>query len=965
MGRSVLPDSGSPEGKTEHKTHCQGDNGRNSGEGYPTPPHPTKAPPQLSACVCKRRWTLLPHPTPPNQSPTPAQCVCLQANMNVIAPPHPTPPTLARAHVRLKKGGCLRVRTWAKKRVRRWGPDPEFAFNLRCVNQGSSGWDLAHKDSGPQRFKAAEKILTQIFLMPSRWSLLDEVSSQSIGSRTLALSSVWHFATDRPLRMLMLSGAGEVIPKAARNLRCQMCHAWCNLLGMHPTSPTTVPTISTREFLETRFLCGTARGRSIQCGSVVDSFLGRAHRLPCGRLHIECGFYICCRSSCMGSLVRRSLPAWSSPVEVLNEPMGVIHDTLYNHVPDEATWRLGRAERHGAILKLMLLKMLKSLNRTATTAACSAKNRLCNHGGIWISPRRIVRNVFVVQNGCVREPSKAFIGWTPAQLCAELWASSRLPLTLSFWSRAARCTSMILLPFAVASLQACKTTSAGMVPRRWRASRRTSDFQVECGCGWDIEWRQYRWRRSGLQQMRNWWVATVSTRERTSCTKSWRLDASVPQRWMMSRWPWKMLPGPKPIFPKFLLHHLTLLRLRTKMWRRSWDWMHGWRGGCLRMCPCSSSTHPRQRERLRKRMWLKDLRIIFRSPQTCRPRRSRSSSRTWPRPYKAPPTTLQEARVCDQLEEGLMNSSSWLVRRFEPTDPPKATSRDVIRHYIGSSWSWRRWWCDHDCGKGTGTGSYLSERDWVTVRGRDWGVGRVSLGEPRSCRSFSTRFPEGWEPPCLLLEPALVLRGGDAWVWAGPKHRIWPRSKWHACDRGSSTTCALVGHCNAVGAGAAEITSRAAGGGGDQHAAICGVCQYWKTNIIVSGYPCCLQLALTVGWWRPRKTAINVMFTVSKSFLDLCHPRWPTTWRTGSNGLTSVVATILAHTALRRWCWLIFSKSLHSISWSCYRPIESVGMDGKVCRFSGPQNGIGCPHHQGLYNTFWALHSEGSSTTSS
>ena len=116
MGRSVLPDSGSPEGNTEHETHCQEDNEHNSGEGYPnpphptqpkpdpssvrvfaseheryyltlqpkpdpssvrvfaseteryypTPPHPTKARPQLSACVCKRNWTLLPYPTPPH-----------------------------------------------------------------------------------------------------------------------------------------------------------------------------------------------------------------------------------------------------------------------------------------------------------------------------------------------------------------------------------------------------------------------------------------------------------------------------------------------------------------------------------------------------------------------------------------------------------------------------------------------------------------------------------------------------------------------------------------------------------------------------------------------------------------------------------------------------------------------------------------------------------------------------------
>ena len=91
---------GQPRGNTEHETHCQEDNEHNSGKGYPNPPHttppqPTKARPQLSACVCKRTWTLFyyptpPHPTPPDQSPTPAQCVCLQAKLNVITPPHPT-----------------------------------------------------------------------------------------------------------------------------------------------------------------------------------------------------------------------------------------------------------------------------------------------------------------------------------------------------------------------------------------------------------------------------------------------------------------------------------------------------------------------------------------------------------------------------------------------------------------------------------------------------------------------------------------------------------------------------------------------------------------------------------------------------------------------------------------------------------------------------------------------------------
>ena len=72
-------------------------------------------------------------------------------------------------------------------------------------------------------------------------------------------------------------------------------------------------------------------------------------------------------------------------VATLNEVMGVLHEI----VPEGAKWRLGRAERHGAILKLMMMKMVKSLNlqglddmRMAASAACAAKNRLTNNGGV-------------------------------------------------------------------------------------------------------------------------------------------------------------------------------------------------------------------------------------------------------------------------------------------------------------------------------------------------------------------------------------------------------------------------------------------------------------------------------------------------------------------------------------------------------------------------------------------------------
>lgn len=73
----------------------------------------------------------------------------------------------------------------------------------------------------------------------------------------------------------------------------------------------------------------------------------------------------------------------------LNDIFAVQHDLI----PDQAKWRLGHVERHGAIAKIMIMKMVAELNivdlgemKMAATAALAAKNRLINEGGV--SPTR-------------------------------------------------------------------------------------------------------------------------------------------------------------------------------------------------------------------------------------------------------------------------------------------------------------------------------------------------------------------------------------------------------------------------------------------------------------------------------------------------------------------------------------------------------------------------------------------------
>ena len=66
----------------------------------------------------------------------------------------------------------------------------------------------------------------------------------------------------------------------------------------------------------------------------------------------------------------------------LHELCGVLHEL----VPDQAKWRLGHAERHGAILKIILMKIIVAMQidtleemKWAVTYAVAAKNRLVHH----------------------------------------------------------------------------------------------------------------------------------------------------------------------------------------------------------------------------------------------------------------------------------------------------------------------------------------------------------------------------------------------------------------------------------------------------------------------------------------------------------------------------------------------------------------------------------------------------------
>jgi len=202
-------------------------------------------------------------------------------------------------------------------------------------------------------------------------------------------AALGHLANDRLVRMLMLSGAGEAIIKAARNLRCQVC-AMVQPPRDAPQVAYNKPSNFNERISGDTFFIWDCKGKKYGVVHFLDE-LTDFHVADCTDAVDSTFAAGVLRDQWYGVfgppdvIVTDGGMEFAGAVEVLNDLMGVVHDTI----PEGAKWRLGHAERHGGILKLMLLKMLKGLNldglddmRTAVTAACAAKNRLCNHGGV-------------------------------------------------------------------------------------------------------------------------------------------------------------------------------------------------------------------------------------------------------------------------------------------------------------------------------------------------------------------------------------------------------------------------------------------------------------------------------------------------------------------------------------------------------------------------------------------------------
>ena len=208
-------------------------------------------------------------------------------------------------------------------------------------------------------------------------------------------SSLGHVSNERLVRMLLLSGAGEQILCAARNLRCQICAM------VHP--PKDAPQVSAQK---AKYFNEMLSGDSFYVWDSKGDKYGAVHYLDALTTFHVGDACVNPSSTFAASVLRDQWYAIFGPpdviytdagtefagtVDTLNEVMGVLHEVI----PEGAKWKLRQAERHGSILKLMVMKMTKSHNlagldeiRMAVTSACAAKNRLVNRGGV--SPMQAV-----------------------------------------------------------------------------------------------------------------------------------------------------------------------------------------------------------------------------------------------------------------------------------------------------------------------------------------------------------------------------------------------------------------------------------------------------------------------------------------------------------------------------------------------------------------------------------------------
>ena len=204
-----------------------------------------------------------------------------------------------------------------------------------------------------------------------------------------------HPSADRLKRMLQIAGCSSVVIKTAEGLQCQICQA-VRPPGAEPKVSGQRPTRFGEKILSDSFYVWNIMDERYNVTHLLDGLteyhVGIVSKQPSASMSAE--------------LLQNRWCAVFGPPDVLQtdggkeyeevvQRLGRALDFRHEVVPPGAKWRQGQVERHGAVVKLMMMRTIaaqqvKGLeDLKVVAAACfGAKNRLCNKMGM--SPMQAV-----------------------------------------------------------------------------------------------------------------------------------------------------------------------------------------------------------------------------------------------------------------------------------------------------------------------------------------------------------------------------------------------------------------------------------------------------------------------------------------------------------------------------------------------------------------------------------------------
>ena len=238
--------------------------------------------------------------------------------------------------------------------------------------------------------------------------------TKSVRNQVAKLHGVFgHPSNDRLARMLHLQGARSEVVQCAKDLRCEIC---MRVHAPHsaPKSTATNPERFNQHCSLDSFFIWDADGQRWNVTHIVDGFCALQYALlsknPSSASSCDLLFdkWILTHGP-MKEISVDGGPEFRGRFPTLCQ----LYDVKLNVLPTSAKWKAGLAERHGAIIKLMMLRMIHELTlkkewelRYALAMAVQAKNRLLRRCGK--SPIQVVQGRDdVIPSALLEQVSKA------------------------------------------------------------------------------------------------------------------------------------------------------------------------------------------------------------------------------------------------------------------------------------------------------------------------------------------------------------------------------------------------------------------------------------------------------------------------------------------------------------------------------------------------------------------------------